>query len=207
MSARVHRLLGDDVDRLPQECRTCTFWELPTSPRGPQPARADEAAEAKKLWWRAMELDWGPPGLLLRQDGHTIAYAAYVPAEQANRTRRLGTKPSDDALVLTTIWVDPDARGAGVARMLLHRVLRHAHDAGFRAVEATGARTPTSTCLLPEGFLQAVGFTVLHEHPRYPLLRLDLRQTVRWQEAMEHALEGVRAVLGRRDPRTAPTTS
>ena len=154
-----------------------------------------------------MELDWGPPGLVLRQDGHTIAYAAYVPAEQANRTRRLGTKPSDDALVLTTIWVDPDARGAGVARMLLHRVLRHAHDAGFRAVEATGARTPTSTCLLPEGFLHAVGFTVLHEHPRYPLLRLDLRQTVRWQEAMEHALEGVRAVLGRRDPRTAPTTS
>jgi hypothetical protein len=86
-------------------------------------------------------------------------------------------------------------------------VLRQAHDAGLRAVEATGARMPTSTCVLPEGFLRAVGFVVLHEHPRYPLLRLDLRQTVRWQDAMEQALERVRAVLGRRDRRTAPTAS
>lgn len=207
MSSRIRPLRSEDVVHLPEPCRSCLFWELADAPRGPQPGRAAEVVEAKQLWYRAVELDAGPPGLLLRDEGRTLAFAGFVPSEQAHRTRRLGAIPSDDALVLTTMWIHPDARGAGIAKEMLHRVLKHAHDAGLRAVEATGARTSVATCLLPEEFLLACGFVVHHHHPRYPLLRLDLRQTVRWQHAMEHALEGVRAVLGRRDRRTAPTPS
>lgn len=207
MSARVRPLVGADADLLPQPCRSCLFWELPDAPRGPQPGREAQVLEARQLWYRAVELDWGPPGLLLTDDEHTLGYAGFVPGPQALRTRRLGAVPSDDALVLTTMWVDPEVRGTGVATTLLHRVLRHAHEAGLRAVEATGARVPTATCLLPEEFLLASGFVVHHPHPTHPLLRLDLRRTVRWQDAMEHALEGVRAVLRRRDRRTAPSAS
>ena len=207
MNDRIRPLTGELIEHLPTPCRTCLFWELADAPRGPQPNRAAEAAEAKLLYHRAVELDWGPPGLLVRSDGRTLAFATFVPAEQAHRTRRLGSVPSDDALVLTTMWVDPDVRGTGIASTLLHRVLRQAHDLGLRAVEATATRGGDGPCLLPEAFLLASGFVVHHQHARHPLLRLDLRQTVRWQDAMEHALKGVRAVLGRRDRRTAPSTS
>jgi GNAT superfamily N-acetyltransferase len=205
VSDRIRPLTGELIDHLPPACRACLFWELADAPRGPQLDRADEAAEAKLLYGRAVELDWGPPGLLLRAEGRTLAFATFVPAEQAHRTRRLGSVPSDDALVLTTMWVDPDVRGTGIASAMLHRVLKHAHDHGLRAVEATATRGD-GPCLLPESFLLASGFVVHHQHVRHPLLRLDLRQTVRWQDAMEQALEGVRAVLRRRDRRTAPST-
>ncbi len=207
MNDRIRPLTGELIELLPSPCRTCLFWELPDAPRGPQPERAAEVAEAKLLYHRAVELDWGPPGFLVRSADRTLAFATFVPAEQAHRTRRLGSVPSDDALVLTTMWVDPEVRGSGIASALLHRVLRHAHDLGLRAVEATATRGGNGPCLLPEAFLLASGFVVHHQHVRHPLLRLDLRQTVRWQDAMEHALRGVRAVLGRRERRTVPSTS
>jgi GNAT superfamily N-acetyltransferase len=143
--------------------------------------------------------------MLVEQD-EPVAYAVYMPADEAHRARRLGSTPSDDALVLATLWIAPEARGAGVASALLHSVLRHAHDAGLRAVEAIGARGEAWPCMLPEAFLIANGFVVHHNHPRFPLLRLDLRQTARWQGAMEHALEGVRSVL-RRERQPVPSSA
>lgn len=207
MNHRIQPLTGDDIAFLPSPCRSCVFWELPKAPRGPQPDRAAEVGEAKHLWFRSMELEWGAPGVMLRHQQRTLGYAMFMPAEHAHRTRRLGTTPSDDALVLATLWVDPDARGAGVGTALLHRVLRQAHEVGLRAVEATGARATAGPCMIPEGFLLAQGFVVHHPHMLHPLLRLDLRQTARWHEAVEHALDSVRAALSRRDRRTVPSTS
>ncbi|MBW3603331.1 MAG: GNAT family N-acetyltransferase [Actinobacteria bacterium] len=207
MSHQIHPLTADQLTHLPVDCQSCVFWELPKAPRGPQTDHADDAREAKQLWCRSVELEWGAPGFLLVDHDRTLGFASCMPAEQGHRARRLGVTPSDDALLLATLWIDPEVRGSGLATTLLHRVLKHAHDTGRRAVEATGARGAAAPCLLPEQFLLASGFVVHHQHPRFPLLRLDLRQTVRWQDAMEHALEGVRAVLSRRDRRTIPTTS
>lgn len=208
MSQRVRPLTADDLQHLPADCRACLFWELPGTVRGPRRGHEREQAEAKHLWQRSLELDWGPPGVMLRHDDRTLGFATCAPTWQAIRTRRLGSTPSEDALVLLTLWVAPEARGGGIATLLLHRVLRQAHDLGLRAVEATAARAPDDVpCVLPESFLLASGFEVHHPHPTHPLLRLDLRQTARWQDAMEHALEGVRAALRRAERRPAPTTS
>jgi GNAT superfamily N-acetyltransferase len=194
-------LTTERLSDLPAPCQSCAFWELPEAARGPQESGA---AEAKQLWVRSLELDWGAPGLILVERDEPVAYALYMPADEAHRARRLGSTPSDDALVLATLWVAPEARGRGLASALLLNVLRHAHDAGLRAVEAIGTRGETWPCMLGEAFLIANGFVVHHNHPRYPLLRLDLRQTARWQDAMEHALEGVRAVL-RREGQPVPS--
>jgi GNAT superfamily N-acetyltransferase len=203
VSYRFRQLTTERLTDLPAPCQSCVFWELPAAPRGPQEA---EAAEAKQLWVRSLELEWGAPGLVLTEGDQPVAFAVYMPAEEAHRARRLGSTPSEDALVLATLWVAPSARGSGVTSALLHSVLRHAHDAGLRAVEAIGARGEAWPCMLPEAFLIAKGFVVHHNHPRYPLLRLDLRQTARWQDAMEHALEGVRSVL-RRERQPVPSSA
>jgi GNAT superfamily N-acetyltransferase len=207
VSHRFRELTTERLRDLPAPCRTCAFWELPDAPRGPQQGAAGPAAsEAKHLWVRSLELDWGAPGLVLVEHDEPVAFAVYMPADEAHRARRLGSTPSDDALVLATLWIAPEARGAGLASALLHSVLRHAHDAGLRAVEAIGARGEAWPCMLPEAFLIANGFVVHHNHPRFPLLRLDLRQTARWQGAMEHALEGVRSVL-RRERQPVPSSA
>jgi GNAT superfamily N-acetyltransferase len=139
-------------------------------------------------------------------DDAPVAYGVFAPGAHFPRTRRLGHVPSEDALLLTALWVHPDMREVGLAKVVLHALLRETHRRGAKALEAYGVRSgplPTS-CVVPEGFLVANGFSVLHEHAQHPLLRLDLRSTVRWQESVTQALEGVLAALAGRERAPAP---
>jgi hypothetical protein len=61
-------------------------------------------------------------------------------------------------------------------------------------VEAFADRAPTGRdCRIPAEFLEATGFQVVREHPRYPLMRMDLRTALTWKDAREAALEVLRA--------------
>jgi GNAT superfamily N-acetyltransferase len=185
------------------------FWELVGAQRGPVVGQEDLAASGKEAWWQATQLEWGTPGKAMYVDDRAIGYATFAPAEHFPRVRRMGQGVSSDALLLAVLWVHPDHRGTGAAKTLLQSVLRETHRRGCRALEAYGARLPASngrfsTCLIPEDFLLANGFELLHNDGDYPLLRLDLRKTVRWQESVSHALEGVVSVLSRRERQRVP---
>lgn len=203
MSRRLHDLTIGNLDDLPEGCRSCVFWEVGTSARGPA---GGEGRDGKEAWLQATQLEWGAPGKVVYVDDLPVAYGMFAPGSHFPRTRHLGHVPSGDALLLAVLWVAPDLREAGLAKVLLHSLLRETHRRGARALEAYGVRAgplPTS-CLLPEGFLLANGFTVLHEHAEHPLLRLDLRTTVRWQESVSSALEGVISALAGRERAPAP---
>lgn len=203
MHARIVELTSDRLPGLPPTCRSCLYWELADSRSGPDPD-AEQGAARKEAWVQAVTLDVGPPGRVAVREGQTIGYALAAPARELGRHRRLTRRPSADALLLAVAWVAPEHRGRGVGQALVEAVLRDVVRWGGRALEAYGARTPVSSCLLPEGFLHAVGFTVLHEHPLTPLLRLDLRQTVRWPQSVEQAWQGVREALSGRERQPAP---
>lgn len=207
MSRRVHDLTLANLDHLPVACRACVFWEVRGAPRGPRPGKEPGARAGKEAWWQATQLEWGSPGKAAYVDDRLVGYAMFAPPAHFPQVRGLGHAPSEDALLLAALWVDPDQRDAGLARLLLQSVLRETHRRGARALEAFGGRAGDAlgTCLVPEGFLLSNGFAVLHDHARHPLLRLDLRQTVRWQESMGHALEGVLGAIGRRERAPAPS--
>jgi GNAT superfamily N-acetyltransferase len=196
------------LDDLPQPCRACVFWEVPGARRGPDPRRPQAGRAAKEAWWRVTELEWGTPGKAVYEGEALIAYAVLAPAIHLPRTRELGRGPSDDALILATLWVDPGHRGNGVGKLLIQAMVRETHRRGGRALEAYGVRhpdvRPAPSCIVPEGFLLACGFAVVQEHATYPLLRLDLRQLARWQESVGHALEGVLSALARRERARIP---
>ena len=62
-----------------------------------------------------------------------------------------------------------------------------------RAVEAFADRAPAGRdCRVPAGFLEASGFQVVRDHPRYPLMRMDLRTALTWKDAREAAREALR---------------
>lgn len=205
MSRRIRELAR--LDDLPGPCRACVFWEVPGSPQGPS---GEDGAAGKEAWWRATELEWGVPGRGAYVDDRLVGYATFGPPSHFPRLRVLRRSPSDDALLLATLWVDPQERGGGLGKALLHAVLREALRRGLRAVEAVAVRTDDPSpwrCLLPESFLVSQGFTVLQEDVLHPLLRLDLRQTVRWQEHVGQALESVVSALRparERLPRPSP---
>lgn len=197
------------LHELPSPCRSCVFWESRDGRRGGATGDPRVVEVAKEAWWQATQLEWGPPGKAVFVDDHLVAYALFAPRDHFPRARRLGPAPSEDALLLATAWVEPAYRNAGLATILLQSVLREAYRRGARALECYGDRLRgddlrMGTCVLPEGFLLERGFRLRQDHDEFPLLRLDLRQTVRWQESVGHALEGVVAALSGRERAPAP---
>lgn len=206
MTRRVAPLTADATDEMPERCRRCLFWELG------EPRATDDADERsmrdgrvrKQAWVTSAVLEDGPPGSVLRVDGTTVGYALHAPARRfASRAGPLPT-PSDDALLLATAWLHPDARAQGLGRLLVQAALRDAIERDLDAVEAYGDRRAREwDCVLPATWLLHEGFEVTVEHPRYPLLRLETRRTVRWAASLGHAAH---ELLGR-VPRPAPVAS
>jgi GNAT superfamily N-acetyltransferase len=203
VSRQLRDLSISNLDDLPEPCRSCTFWEVGTAVRG---SAGPAGRSAKDAWVQAAQLEWGAPGKVCYLDDVPVAYALFAPGEHFPRARRMGATPSEDSVLLAALWVHPDARGSGLAKVMLHALLRETHSRGQRALEAYGVREGAlpATCVLTEGFLLANGFQVLHDDAQTPLLRLDLRQTARWQESVSHALEGVLSVLSGRERAPAP---
>ena len=95
---------------------------------------------------------------------------------------------SRDAVLLATLAVLPEFEGQGIGRVL-------SSDDGPRPDQAEGAgggglrrpRPSRPRPAVPAGFLEASGFQVVRDHPRYPLMRMDLRTALTWKDAREAA--------------------
>lgn len=212
MSRRLRALTAQTLGELPSRCRTCLFWELgqarpdPRDPAGPAgDGAAGEAALRKEAWCSARALAEGPPGSVVRSDGRAVGYALFASARSFAARVRPVPRASDDALLLATLWVEPGDRDGGVGRLLLQAAVRAALDRDLTAVEAYGDRRyREGRCVLPCTWLLHEGFTVHREHPRYPLLRLDVRRTARWAQSLEQALDGVLGRLPQPAPQRVP---
>ena len=221
MRRRPVPLTGEDVDRLPGRCADCVYWELggpcpqPRSPTvlgGLAPTVSPEEAarparERKRAWVSARVHEDGPPGARIevtldpatgRERLHTAAFALFAPAERYAPRGGAAPRASPGSMLLATVWVDDVYRGHGLGRLLLHAALRETLRQDRPALEAYGDRRfRDRTCLLPATWLLHEGFAVHREHPRVPLLHLDVRRLTRWAGSLEHALDEVLAHLPR----------
>lgn len=201
-------LTAEDVDELPARCRRCLFWELGLSRPDPRAAGGGAGHEdggdpvvQKQAWCSARSLEGIRPGSLVRVGERVVGYALHAPAPAFAPRRPPLPRASGDALLLATVWVEPDRRAQGISRLLVQRAVREALNADLVAVEAYGDRRfREADCTVPCTWLLHEGFRVHREHPRYPLLRLDARRTVRWAESLEQALDEVLGRLPQRAP-------
>ena len=183
MGRRIVSLTLDNVDSLPQPCRSCVFWE--SGARTPEPSLKDD-------WVTAVLLEWGSCGRVVYVDGQVAGFALYAPPRYVQRTTPLAAgSVSDDAALLSTVRILPEYTGGGLGRVLVQAVVKDLMGRRVvRALEAFGdAQGHENRCLVPARFLTAVGFKTVQPHPRYPRLRLDLRSVVTWRGEMETAVE------------------
>ena len=190
MTRRTVNVTLDNLDELPRKCRSCVFWEL--DPVGHE--RALEAGDTrfeKESWVSATLLEWGSCGKIVYVDGSPAGFVLYAPPAYVPRSIAFPTSPvSADAVLLMTGQVLPDFQGGGLGRMLLQAVAKDLVRRGVRAIEAFGDEEWVNpTCVLPASHLRAVGFKTHRAHPRYPLMRLELKSAVSWREDVEVALE------------------
>lgn len=210
---RIEPLTADALDELPETCRRCLFWELGyprPDPRDINGRHDDELASdpvvQKQAWCSAQTHELGPPGRIARVGDAFAGYALFARADQFASRRPPAPLPSDDALLLATLWVDPRHRELGIGRRLVQAAIKEALRTDLAAVEVYGDRRfREHDCVVPAMWLLHEGFEVHREHPRYPLLRLDTKRTARWTEAIEHAWDEVTDRLPRLKPKPAPT--
>lgn len=203
-------LTADLIEGLPDRCRRCLFWELgwprPIDGVELHDEMAADPSFQKAAWWAATELDVGPVARAVRVDGEVVGYSLVGPGHVFAARRPPIPRVSPDALLLATVWIEPAHRGTGVARTLVQAAVKEAIRSDLRAVEAYGDRRHRDgNCLIPSMWLLHEGFEIRKEHPRYPVLRLDVRSTVRWTEPLEQAVGSALARIGSRPaPEPAP---
>ena len=181
----------ETLDLVPAPCRRCVFWELGAKAR---PRGSEEAGLQKEAWLSSLVLEWGPAGHVVSVDGEVAGYSLYAPTHVLDQVGFQAARPvSRDAVLLATLAVLPEFEGQGIGRVLLQTMARDLTKRKVRAVEAFADRAPVGrACHVPAEFLEASGFQVLRDHPRYPLMRMDLRTALTWKDAREAALEVLR---------------
>jgi GNAT superfamily N-acetyltransferase len=192
MGRRVVPLDERALDRLTDPCRRCAFWELGMRAA---PTGSDTAGTQKEAWVSSVLLEWGYVGHVISVDGVFAGYSLYGPAGSLDQVGSQAARPvSRDAVLLATISVEGEFQGQGIGRVLLQTMARDLTKRRIRAAEAFADRAwKGPSCFLPSGFLEANGFQVVRDHPRFPLLRMDLRTALSWKDVGEAALDRLRA--------------
>ena len=189
----VFSLTLDRLPDLPAPCVSCIFWELHPALAAASIARGDPGPD-KESWLSSALLEWGSVGQIGYVDRVPAGYVTYAPPHLVPRANAFPTAPvSADSVILMTARVIPEFAGQGLGRVLIQGAAKDVMRRGVRAVEAFGylgdPESPKASCLIPAGFLTAVGFKTVRGHRTYPRLRLDLRTTLTWREDMEAAVE------------------
>lgn len=192
MARKVVRLTVDHLARLPDPVRSCLFWELDPVRRGR--VRPEEAAAEKEAWLSEVLREWGSCGRVVLVDDEVAGLVVYAPAAYLPGAAAFPTAPaSPDALLLSTVYVDPARTGGGLGRLLVQGMARDLVERGGPlAVEAFAhaGRVPAGhVCTLPVGFLGGVGFKTQRPHPRTPRMRMELRSALSWRDEVEAAIE------------------
>lgn len=195
MSRKIVRLTLDHLPHLPEHARTCLFWEL--DPVRRQRITAAEAAGEKEAWVSGVLREWGSCGRVALVDDEPVGLVTYMPPAYAAGAGAFPTAPlSPDALLMTTVLVDPRHRGGGIGRMLVQGMARDLiKRGGYPVVETFGDTRGRSTHVLPADFLAAVGFKTLRAHATTPRMRMELRSAVTWKDEVEQAVERLLGVV------------
>jgi len=222
VSARITPLRLEAFDQLPKHARRCTFWEVDPATLGNEDHLADPEFE-KEAWLSMVMLEWGSCGQLAtaapsecgQSDPACLGYAFYAPPRTVPRAHRFPTAPvSADAVLLTTMRVEPGPAADELPYSLLARVVDELVRRGVRALEAFGRTEHVAElvnpqtvdpdlrpvlealgdcsvehCMIEADFLRDVGFIVVAPHRYFPRLRLELDKGLGWKAEVEAALE------------------
>ncbi|HEX5907251.1 MAG TPA: GNAT family N-acetyltransferase [Propionibacteriaceae bacterium] len=173
-----------DLPSLPPSCARCTFWESSLNDLA-APADHVDRQVMKAEWAEIVTRHWGYCGVMAFVDDEPIGHLTLAPAMYVPRLGAFATTPvGPDAAVVMSAHVAAELRGKGIGKQLVQSAAGLVARRDIRALEAVGTYHDGPSCMLPIGWLEAVGFQVVRPHPITPRLRMDLQNAVRWRPGL-----------------------
>lgn len=165
----------DDLDRhahqLAALCGGCVYWELPQA--FDEGLTADKARLMKAEWVCSHAAEF-PVGRIALSGGKVVGFIQFGPPELYPRRLEYDCGPvSDDALLITCLFVEPGSRGAGVARALLGQASEVAGKIGYAALETFARWGSSNNPSGPVELYEACGFRIIRDGSEFPLVRLE----------------------------------
>ena len=207
MTRRLKPLNFTAPDQLPTPCSACAFWES----AGERERRCGTVCDAdlQGAWYRRVTDEWGECGRVAFDGDEVLGFIKYAPSGFFPQAATFAAAPEDSSVpLIACLHISPDARHHGLGTVLLRAALRDLVGRGDRRVEAFGCTDLVGrrdeTPMLGVTFLLKNGFTIVRPDPFYPLLRLDLKSLVMWQDNLEAVLESLRFPM--RVPNRAPAS-
>lgn len=198
MFATLIPLSQETMGRIHPQASRSIFWELDAETASLVHDSGDPSFE-KEAWLTTTLLDYGCCGLSLERStaGRAVATVLWCSRDAAPGCAQLPTAPvSEDAEVLTSLFIDPGFAGVGLEAVLLDAAIMQLVDADVPAVEAFGwredffsradvdellegpvgsvLRSASEIGLMSVAVLESAGFQVVADHPVLPRLRLEL---------------------------------
>ena len=198
MFATLIPLSPETMGRIHPQAGRSIFWELDAEAASLVQDSGDPAFE-KEAWLTTTLLDYGCCGLSLERStaARAVATVLWCSRDAAPGCAQLPTAPvSEDAEVLTSLFIDPGFAGVGLEAVLLDAAIMQLVDADVPAVEAFGwrqdffsradvdellegpvgsiLRSASEIGLMSVAVLESAGFQVVADHPVLPRLRLEL---------------------------------
>ncbi|WP_028475915.1 GNAT family N-acetyltransferase [Nocardia sp. CNY236] len=165
MSTSVTALTLGGLEGLPAHVRRCVFWEIDPAVAADSRSFSDPVFE-KEAWLSRVLLEWGSCGQMAQVGGAVAGCALYAPPRVVPRAALFPTSPvSPDAVLLTTLWVEPAHRDADIAYRLIQAVVADLVRRGVRALEAFGIREQPS----PQALSERIGSMTLMERIVAPI--------------------------------------
>lgn len=186
------------ISRIHPQAGRSIFWELAPEIAESVLQSGDPAFE-KEAWLTTTLLEYGSCGFSLERSTHhrAVATVFYCAREKSPGTLNFPTGPvSEDAEVLTSLFIDPGFAGVGLETVLLDAAIMQLIERQVPAVEAFGwredfflradvdtllegpvgevLRSATEIGLMSVAVLESAGFRVVSDHPVLPRMRLEL---------------------------------
>jgi len=181
---------------IPKPCSLCSYWG---SPFDEKKIFCDNQV-LKSRWFMRTTRAWGECGKMVYVGKQAVAYTRFAPHSYFPRVKEYAAGPSsDDAIFIACLFVVPSYRGKGYGKDLLREVVKSFYKSGFKAVETFGNRTAEARPSAPFEFYLKNGFRVVHDDKMFPLMRLDFKSIIAWQDGLEMLLGGIKFPLPGRE--------
>lgn len=207
LNRRLRPLEAASIFRLPEFCQGCVFWETAEPLEVLCGSSCDP--EAARRWQLAVSGEWGECGRVALEEDEVLGFIKYAPSRFFPQSANLpGALPSDDSVLLACMHIRSEARNRGLGTLLLRSALKSIVFRGERVVYAyatTDTRFLERQPMAGVNFLLHNGFVIVHPHPQYPLLRLELKSLALLTENFESVLSSLRIPLRQRMRMPSPS--